>query len=50
MKGDTKKTMTCEWIKVDPVEGEVCPATNEEEFLDNESLVKCFIFKANLLL
>jgi hypothetical protein len=33
MKGKGRKTMTCDWIKSEPVEGnEVCKATCEEDF------------------
>jgi hypothetical protein len=34
MKGKIKKTMTCDWIKGEPVEGsEVCTAATEEDFI-----------------
>lgn len=50
MKGKIKKTMTCEWIKSEPVEGQVCQANTEEAFLDIDNLISVFEFKANLLL
>lgn len=51
MKGKLEKpTITCEWIKIDPVQGEKCLAQTPEEFLTFESLQHIFEFRANLLL
>ncbi len=51
MKGKlTKKTNTCEWIKVEPVEGQKCLAETEEEFVINRCFEDAFEFRANLLL
>jgi hypothetical protein len=50
MKGKIKKTFTCEWIRIEPVEGEKCLAETEEEFLKPENLIQVFAHRANLLL
>ncbi len=50
MKGKAKKTSTCEWISVEPVEGAKCLATNEDELVVATCLEDCFEFRANLLL
>lgn len=51
MKGkQVKKTMTCEWIKVEPVQGEKCLAETPEQLLTFESIKAIFEFRANLLL
>ena len=50
MEGKIKKTWTCEWIKIEPVEGELCKANTVEEFVDHNHMIKCFEFKANVLL
>jgi len=50
MKGKNKKTISCEWVKITPVEGEKCEATTEEELVSFQSLVAAFEFKTNLLL
>jgi hypothetical protein len=33
MKGSIKKTFTCEWIKIEPVEGDKSLAETDEQFL-----------------
>jgi hypothetical protein len=50
VKGKIKKTQTCEWVKIEPVEGEKCLATTEEEFLNHKNLVEIFVFRTNILL
>lgn len=50
MKNKIKKTVTCEWIKVEPVEGEKCRAETENEFMTPENLIEILIFRTNLLL
>lgn len=50
MKNKIKKTVTCEWIKVEPVEGEKCLAETEEELVVFKCLEDIFEFRANLLL
>ena len=50
MKGKIKKTVTCEWVRIEPVEGENCLAETEEEFGKMDNLIGCFQFKTNLLL
>lgn len=50
MKGKSKKTNTCEWISVEPVEGQKCLAETEEEFVHFKNLEDLFEFRANLLL
>ncbi|CDW85834.1 peroxisomal acyl-coenzyme a oxidase 3 [Stylonychia lemnae] len=51
MKGkQTKKTITCEWISMDQVEGQTCLAEDDEQFLNVENLIQIFEFRANLLL
>lgn len=42
MKGKIKKTITCEWIKIEPVEGEKCLAETDEEFLKEHTLIDIF--------
>lgn len=50
MKGKIKKTVTCEWIKIEPVEGHRCNADTEETFLHPINLIEIFEYRANLLL
>jgi acyl-CoA oxidase len=50
VKGKIKKTITCEWIKIEPVEGEKCLAETEDEFLNPKNLIEAYEFRANLLL
>jgi hypothetical protein len=50
MKGRSKKTVTCEWIKIEPVEGERCNADSDDTFLHPTNLVDIFEYRANLLL
>lgn len=50
MKGSTKKTISCEWIRTDPVEGEKCLAESEEEFIKPQNLLNMLIYRVNLLL
>ncbi|CDW72715.1 peroxisomal acyl-coenzyme a oxidase 3 [Stylonychia lemnae] len=50
MKGKIKKTFTCEWIKTEPVEGQQCLATNDDEFMVYQNLIDLLEFRANLLL
>lgn len=50
MKNKIKKTVTCEWMKTEPVEGTNCRANTEEEFVQIHTLIDILEFKANLLL
>jgi len=51
MKGKIKKTSTCEWIKVEPVEGSArCLADTEEALVTPQCIEEAFEFRANLLL
>lgn len=50
VKGKINKTSTCDWIKMDPVEGEKCTFESEEDFLTPQNLIAMFEFRANLLL
>lgn len=50
MKGKIKKTSTCEWIKIEPVEGEKCLAETEDELIVPKCLEEIFEFRTNLLL
>jgi len=50
MKGKIKKTFTCEWIKVEPVEGDKSLAETEEDIISPKFLEDAFEFRANLLL
>ena len=51
MKGKLeKKTITCEWVTVEPVLGMKCSAENFEDMLSFSSLLQIFEFRANLLL
>lgn len=50
VKGKIKKTKTCEWVKIEPVEGEKCLTKTEDEFLNPKNLEEVFIFKTNILL
>ena len=50
MKGKIKKTVTCEWIKIEPVEGERCNADSDDVFLHSSNLIGIFEYRANLLL
>ena len=50
MKNKIKKTQTCEWIVLEPVEGQKNPFESEEEFLSNQNLLDILKYRANLLL
>ncbi len=50
MKGKDVKTMTCNWLKMTPVQGEQNEANTEEEFLRSENLYEIFSHRVNLLL
>jgi hypothetical protein len=50
MKGKIKKTVTCEWIKTEPVEGQYCLAESEDQFMNHKCLIEILEFRANLLL
>lgn len=51
MKGKLeKKTLTCEWITIEPVNGEKCLAETAEQLLSFTSIMQIFEFRANLLL
>ena len=51
IKGKPVKTATCDWIKVEPVEGsERCLADSEEALVVPKCLEDAFAFRANLLL
>lgn len=50
MKGKIKKTVTCEWIKTEPVEGQTCLADSEESFITAKNFIELMEFRANLLL
>lgn len=51
MKGKLeKKTITCEWISVEPVAGQKCLGETIDELFTFQSLLQIFEFRANLLL
>ena len=50
MKGNVKKTFTCEWISIEPVEGQKTSVVNEEDMIAYKTLEEAFEFRANLLL
>jgi len=51
MKGKLeKKTITCEWISVEPVAGQKCAAETVEEMFSFAGLLQIFEFRANMLL
>jgi len=50
MKGKEITATTCQWIKVEPVDGEQVKATTPEEFLTPQNLLSIFEHRANLLL
>jgi hypothetical protein len=51
MKGKLeKKTITCEWIAVEPVAGQKCLVETIDEIFSFPSLIQIFEFRANLLL
>jgi acyl-CoA oxidase len=51
MKGKLeKKTITCEWVTVEPVLGMKCSAETFEDLFSFSSLLQIFEFRANFLL
>ena len=48
MKGkDIKKTLTCEWIKVEPVQGTQCLAETEDQLCNVKRIEEILEFRAN---
>jgi hypothetical protein len=50
MGKELPRTIACEWVTADSVEGLKCKANTAEELLDMDVLQKAFEYRNNLLL